>query len=173
MNNLVKNNNRQGVRGIKVLMVAETWLNQEKEVELIRKLGMNVVTSNRKEREGGGVLIGLNKEIAIEKELKVSDSATSMLAIYSPELNLNLVCIYIPPDNFDFEFVMKGFDDISAFIKQNDQEAKTLIYGDYNLTCLTFKTDSNNRLEPTIKGRLRDDYDDDDEKMSKNTEKLI
>ena len=172
MNNFMKENKNSDIEGIKVLMVTETWLKEEKETELIKKLGLNIFTCNRKDREGGGVLIGINKKVAIEKELKISDNATSMIAIYSPELNLNLITIYVPPDNFDYEFVMKGLDGISEFIKENDEEAKTLVYGDYNLNCLTFKADHCNKLEPINKGRLREDFDEDEGNMSKNAEKI-
>ena len=77
------------------------------------------------------------QKVALEKERKISDNATSKIVIYTPELNLNLITIYVPPDNLDCGFVMKALDGISEFIKENDEEAKTLVYGDYNLNCLT------------------------------------
>ena len=67
----MKENKNSDIEGIKVLMVTETWLKEEKETELIKKLGRNIFTCNRKDREGGGVLIGINKKVAIEKSLKL------------------------------------------------------------------------------------------------------
>ena len=59
------NDSNDNYKTKKILIVTETWLKDESCEELSRKLGLKVYISNRVGRTGGGVLIGLEKNITV------------------------------------------------------------------------------------------------------------
>lgn len=134
-----------------VLLVAESWLQEETIIEYEKKLNMNVYMSNRVDRVGGGALIATSKEIVVERQWKFSDEHISLIGIYSPNANTTLVAVYLAPNN-DYKTTMLALDNMKRFIKEGPEDSNVVLYGDWNLNALTYEWNQENVLEPIIVG---------------------
>ena len=95
---------------------AETHLKEEiKEAEYEME-GYSHVTSHRKNRIGGGVIIYISNDLTYQTLVSNSDDMCSMVAIYVNELNLIVFMVYRPPPNhknhFHGEVLVKSFKEI-------------------------------------------------------------
>ena len=76
---------------------AETCLKKRiKEVEFEIR-GYSHVTSHRKNRKGGGVIIYINDNLTYQTWVSVSDEICSMIAIHVNKLNTVVFIVYRPP----------------------------------------------------------------------------
>ena len=70
---------------IKVVLIAETWIAPEEDTNIYNKrLGMQTIETHRPEKLGGGVMIAIDKNVAIEKQFHFTDNHTSIVGIYWP-----------------------------------------------------------------------------------------
>ena len=93
---------------------AETCLkNCIKEAEIEIK-GYSHVTSNRINRDGGGVIVYVRNDLTYQTLISTSDEMCSMVSIHINELNLIVFRIYRPPPNnknqYHGEILIRSFD---------------------------------------------------------------
>ena len=56
-------------------------------------------TSNRSNRDGGGVIVYINEQLTYKTLISQSDNMCSMVSVYINELNLLVFTVYRPPPN--------------------------------------------------------------------------
>ena len=78
---------------------AETCLNKEIKEAEFEIGGYSHVTSHRKNRNGGGVIIYINDNLTYQTLVSISDEMCSMIAIHINELNTVVFMVYRPPPN--------------------------------------------------------------------------
>ena len=155
------------------MLLAETWIKDETNLELEKKFGLNVYTSSRKNRVGGGVMILTSKSVIVEKHWEFSDDSTEMIGIYSPNLNTIIMSCYIPPVN-NYLNTVTAFDEMREFMNNSPADASVIIYGDFNLNCLTYERNKDDILEPNIIGGPPKDENEENVELSGNAaEKAI
>ena len=92
----IKNKCNKNKDMIKIVFIAETWISPDEDTTIYNKrLGMQTIETHRPEKTGGGVMIAVDKNVAIEKQLHFTDNHTSIVAIYCPQLNAAFATIYI------------------------------------------------------------------------------
>ena len=95
---------------------AETCLkNCIKEAEIEIK-GYSHETSNRINRDGGGVIVYVRNDLTYQTLISTSDEMCSMVSIHINELNLIVFMVYRPPPNnknqYHGETLIRSFDEI-------------------------------------------------------------
>ena len=95
---------------------AETCLkNCIKEAEIEIK-GYSHETSNRINRDGGGVIVYIRNDLTYQMLISTSDEMCSMVAIHINELNLVVFMVYRPPPNnksqYHGENLIRSFNEI-------------------------------------------------------------
>ena len=121
---------------------AETCLKNEiKEVEFEIK-GYSHVTSHRKNRKGGGVVIYINDNLTYQTLVSISDEICSIVAIHINEWNAVVFMAYRPPPNnkniYHGEVLPKSFkkiviDNIHKVIGRYEAPMPDIILtGDFN-----------------------------------------
>ena len=79
------------------LAFAETWLNDNMKEAEYEIEGYSYLASHRKDREGRGVIIYIDKDATYKSLISISDEMCSIVAIYLDELNLIVFMVYRPP----------------------------------------------------------------------------
>ena len=127
-----------------MFLLTETWLKKEEPAELNRKFDMDTYSAHRPIKTGGGALIACSKEIDIEKSLNFSDEELSYAVVYSPNLNIFLGSVYLKPE-CNYKNAIQALQDIRNFVVEGPEDAKVVIYGDWNLNCLECKRERSTR----------------------------
>ena len=131
------------------LAFAETYLRDDiKEAEFTIN-GYSHETSNRRNREGGGVIIYISNELTYKTLISDSDEMCSIVAVYIHELNLIVFMIYRPPPNYKSryfgEILEKSFKTViinNIYKVMKDYEAPLpdiVLAGDFNFPKATWK----------------------------------
>ena len=146
---MMKNNEKTSI-----IMLTETWLRYEEPPELNKKFNMNTYSAHRPAiKTGGGALIACTNNIAVERSISHSDTEISNVAIYSPNKNLFLASIYLSPSRNHENAI--ALQEVRNFVLDGPQDAKAVVYGDFNLNCLEYKRDPDSgNLEPNIKNNM-------------------
>ena len=124
------------------LALFETWIKDgTKEAEYAID-GYEHVTSHRKNREGGGVIIYIRDDITYNFLTSVSDEMCSMVAVHLTNLNLIIFLAYRPPPNYKNKYhgdiLEKSFNNVvidNIHKEMNKQKTPTpdiLLLGDFN-----------------------------------------
>ena len=78
--------------------------------------GYSHETSNRINRDGGGVIVYIRNDLTYQMLISTSDEMCSMVAIHINELNLIVFMVYRPPPNnksqYHGETLIRSFDEI-------------------------------------------------------------
>ena len=93
------------------------------------------VRSDRKIREGGGVITYVKDHLTVSCELSESDAMNDLLCIYINEINMAIVTIYRPPDSNaeSFNWCIKKTNEWIKKIQQKSDGIRMIITGDFNL----------------------------------------
>ena len=98
--------------------------------------GMTVYRCDRQQREKGGVVTYLREDLAVDSELKHSNSFCETLGLHIPKLDLALITIYRPPGCPEYKF-KECLEEVTAWLQQLEGGHKAaptiLISGDFNL----------------------------------------
>ena len=70
--------------------------------------GYSHVTSHRKNREGGGVIMYINNDLAYKTLISDSDKMCSIVAVYIYQLNLIVFMVYRPPPTYKNNSIYNG-----------------------------------------------------------------
>ena len=128
-----------------MIMVTETWLNNNITNNEILPKGYHVIRKDRDaDKRGGGVLIALREDIAYNRINSRNNSPnwSARIEIIALELNLlnskkSLVCAYYRPPSCDLE---EWFELFTAFLQETSHYEKVFITGDFNFPDLTWNS---------------------------------
>ena len=99
-------------------------------------------------------MIACSRDIAVEKSLNFSDDELSYVIVYSPNLNIFLGSVYLKPE-CNYKNAIQALQDIRNFVVEGPEDAKVIIYGDWNLNCLEYKREIDSEvLEPYVKNPM-------------------
>ena len=128
--NLAKENNSI------LICLTETHLNESILDAEIKIDGKKIYRTDRSQRQGGGVITYLRDDLAVNSELKHSNSYCDTLGLYIPQLELALITIYRPPKcpSFKFKECLENVRDwVGGLEVQGKSTPTILLSGDFNL----------------------------------------
>ena len=105
-------------------------------------------------------MIVTDKTVFVEKQWKYSDDATEMLGIYTANLNTALIACYVPSTTYDYNNTVNALEELREFLNAMNEDTNIVIYGDFNLNCLTYERNSDEDLEPMIIGGPLEEKDE-------------
>ncbi len=128
-----------------MIMVTETWLNNNITNNEILPKGYHVIRKDRHaDKRGGGVLIALREDIAYNRINSRNNSPnwSDRIEIIALELNLlnskkSLVCACYRPPSCDLE---EWFELFTAFLQETSHYEKVFITGDFNFPDLSWNS---------------------------------
>jgi exonuclease III len=134
-----------------MIMMTETWLNNNITNNEILPKGYHVIRKDRvAEKRGGGVLIALRDDIVYNRVTsgKNCPDWSDRLEIIAPELELlnskkSLVCVCYRPHSCELDEWLESF---TTFLQETSHYDKVLITGDFNFPDLPW----NSRCLPKV-----------------------
>ena len=152
--NLQSFNDLVYAENLDVILMTETWLNDNFSNNEILPKGYHVIRKDRTaNKRGGGVLIALRENIVFNRlnANKNFPDWSAHLELIAIEVDLAnskkcLVCVCYRPPNCNFK---EWFHLFSSFLQETSKYDKVLIAGDFNFPDLTW----NSNFVPTISER--------------------
>ena len=105
------------------ICLTETHLNPEILDAEISIPGYNLFRSDRLNRSHGGVCIYVRKDLAVQSEIKDSNSFCDSLILNIPELNLVITNIYRPPNCPEVLFV-QNLEQVSSLPRNMESSSQ-------------------------------------------------
>ena len=144
---------------IQVLGIVESWQNSVSDIEMSKKLKLNVRQSNRTNRKGGSCLVGISLKVPIHNELKINiEDVCQGVGISLHTLKRAILVIYLPPDataDQSIETLVLA----RKFLENHESYCKVL-KGDFNLgAVLSFNFNEDGVNEGIVTGgSVEEDY---------------
>ena len=130
-----------------ILCLCETWLTTEVPDGELYLQSYTLYRSNRSAKEGstshGGTMIAVKNSISSD-ELETdfeTDGSIAACKVCIGNLSIAIVCVYSPPVESKYTFTSDDFERLYSFLKkQHTFHDELIIYGDFNLEGINWKT---------------------------------
>ena len=161
---LVKKSNELQTLAIDIdlLTITETWLKSENlDSEILPGYDFNFHRRDRTDRNGGGVLLAVRKNILSMRREDLESSAEMLVCELRPESKKKIAVIvfYRPPDS-DLKYI-KEFKKSLQLIQRRSKFDQIIVFGDFNLPNIDWTTGvatNNNTIYQHFTKTVKDHY---------------